>query len=273
MGIALYLSANFQTKGNLMKKKAIFAALAAGALAGQGVSASPEKFLESVESAHNADAWYDAAGIRTDVKVVFGGATRINGTMTFDCWLGKARIDQYDGRSVVFDGDTAWVSPASADFPRARFDVITWPYFLAAPMKLGDPGANLSEHKTLPMRGGDAQETMKLTFGDGVGDAPDDWYIVFANDDGVVEALAYIITYGGSDPEEAKPSIILYSDYQVVDGVPIPMRWDFYYWDEEKGVYGEPKGYAELSNPALLTELPEGLFEKPLDAKKDELPK
>ena len=46
----------------------------------------------------------------------------------------------------------------------------------------------------------------KISFDAGVGDAPDDWYIAFTDDQGRMDALGYIVTYSKSQEEaEARP--------------------------------------------------------------------
>jgi hypothetical protein len=136
------------------------------------------QFVASLERAHGIAAWRTHEAIETTMRVTFGESTAIDGTVLFDQHGGRVRIEQRDGTLLVFDGEKAWVSPPEADFQAARFHLLTWPYFLAAPFKLRDPGTHLEPLADLTTHG-ESHPAARLTFDDGVGDAPDDWYILY----------------------------------------------------------------------------------------------
>ncbi|MEM7681687.1 MAG: DUF6503 family protein [Planctomycetota bacterium] len=226
------------------------------------VVAFASMFVTQVEDAHQTEAYYAASAWQADLAVDFPGAFELGAEMTFSPSMDKARMDLADGTVVVWDGQDCWVAPAEAANPMMRFHVLTWPYFLALPHKLDDPGTHLEDIGEVAASEDAAYPAAKLTFGDGVGDAPDDWYYVLANDAGVVQAAVYIVTYGADADEAAKkPSIIHYRDYQAVDGVPVPHAWAFGYWDKQKGLVDQ-KGSAALSNVAAVDPA-EGFFDKP----------
>ena len=137
---------------------------------------------------------------------------------------------------------------------------------MIVPFKLDDPGTNHTDAGKLSVTSTDDQRVgTKVSFDAGVGDAPEDWYIAFTDDDGRMDALAYIVTAVQSKEQaEAKPSMILYSDFTVVEGVTLATKWDFHFWNPEQGI-GEQKGSASLSNIRFVDPT-EGLFVKPEDA-------
>jgi hypothetical protein len=229
-------------------------------------------FAGPIERAHGKTAWDAAPAVAADVELTFGGNKVIDGgRMVFTPDMGKVSLDTGSGARVVWDGERAWVTPASSELQRARFQVLTWPYFLAAPMKLRDPGTTLEPTGPMDYEG-TPHETARLTFGDGVGDSPEDWYLVYRDPEtDLVSAMAYIVTYGGVGEEEPEAHAITYHDYQTVDGIAVPTRWVFREWNEEEGVHGEPRGEARLSSFEVTTPEP-GLFDKPEDAREDELP-
>ena len=196
--------------------------------------------------------------IAYDLDLHFGGSQRFDGRITQSVAMDRIDVDRaadgmelrYDGEDVAIIGDTA----AGEPWPRARFDVFTWPYFFGAPFKLADPGTQWGEVRAYPWRGGEPTDAAKLTFAAGTGDAPDDYYVVVPGDDGLLEGMAYVVTFGkGAEGlAEAEPHAIAYSDYREVDGVPIAHRWDFYNWDAEAGLGEEAIGYAELSDVAWV---------------------
>jgi len=224
-----------------------------------------EMLVEQIESAHETRAYLGKRAVKADIRVVFQGNTMVEGTMWFTPAVGQARlVNEVDGTTTVFDGQTAWVAPADAASPRQRFHVLTWPYFLALPHKLTEPGVNLESVGPMPSAG-QRSPAIKMTFDAGVGDAPDDWYYVFPDPQGVVRAASYIVTYSKPQQEaEQQPSIVLYDGYELVDGVPMPMQWTFGYWDPESGMT-VAKGTAELSNVSFVSP-PAGVFARPADS-------
>lgn len=229
-------------------------------------------FAGPIEAAQGAAAWRAAEAVSAEVTVTFGGQTVVDGRFLFTPDVGRSRLELADGTVAVFDGDSAWVSPLSAELPQARFHLLTWPYFLAAPFKLRDPGSHLEDLGTRPLDGVD-HPAARLTFDPGVGDSPDDWYVVYrdpATDR--LAGLAYVVTYGRSrEQAEAEPHAITYHDFETVGGATVPTTWRLWAWSEEEGVHGEPIGEVTVRDVQLVTP-PAGAFERPADAKEDPLP-
>lgn len=240
--------------------------------AASGEPTFQEAFAAPIENAFGADAWRSKEAVETGIQVSFGGNELIDGKMLFTPDTGRSRLELADGTVAVFDGRQAWVSPADAELSGARFHLLTWPYFLAVPAKLRDPGARLEE--LAPKRLGEADyDAARLTFGPGVGDAPDDWYVLYRKPDtGRLAAMAYIVTYGNTlEKAEAEPHAITYEELREVGGVEIPHRWRFWLWSEGKGIHGDPIGEVKLSDVRFVTPAADA-FDKPEDAREDALP-
>ena len=234
----------------------------------QAQEVNPKNYVREIMKAHDAKAYYSHGMVVADAKVLFGGGEVFEGTMIFDPALSVARLESVDGTVTVFDGEDAWVSPADAEFPRARFHVLTWPYFLAAPMKLDDPGTFHEYLGELTLRK-EPVPAVKMTFGEGIGDAPDDWYVLYRNPvNHRLDAMAYIVTYGKS-PEEAEeePHAIVYNDYETVGGPVLSMDWKFYHWSRDKGIYGDPIGHVAVDE-VQFRPFDASLFTKPENARK-----
>jgi len=215
-------------------------------------------WVDYSQRAHHLEAWWDTEAVRANVTIKMGGQTAVDGsTFTFEAHGPRARFDRADGASVIFDGTTAWITPASAEDRRGRFHVLTWPWFIMAPFKMQGEGVTLSDFERKDVA---AQEyvTFKQTFAGDMGDTPDDWYRYFIDPEtGLVHALSYIVTYGRTAAEaNERPSIIRYFDVTSGDGPRISQRYEFWYWDEgnaELPVDGQ-KGTGtvdELSFPPL----------------------
>ncbi|MEM8962800.1 MAG: hypothetical protein AAGD38_15050 [Acidobacteriota bacterium] len=233
-----------------------------------------DAFAGAIETAHAADTWQSKAAFETQIKVTFGGNTMVHGTMLMTPDMAKVRFDLVDGTVLVFDGEEAYVSPADSAFQGARFHVLTWPYFVAAPYKLRDPGTQLEDQGRMPFAAGRALPAAKLTFGEGVGDSPDDWYIVYRNPgNDSLAGLAYIVTYGPTTTEqaEAEPHMVIYQNLEPVDGVPVPTVWSFHDWSADSGSVGDVIGEVELNAMRFVEPAPDA-FVPPKDARVDALP-
>lgn len=206
--------------------------------------------VAAIEAAHGGHLYNAKPAVFADMAVEFGPML-LMGDMTFTPSLGRVNMNLKEAGTILYDNGESWIWPADAAVPGPppRFHVLTWPYFVAAPFKLDDPGATASDAGVLAVTGpSDKRPGTKIGFDAGVGDAPDDWYIAFTDKKGRMDALGYIVTYGKPKAEaEKKPSMILYSDFVNVDGVEFATTWDFYFWDPAKGV-GDRKGTAKLAN-------------------------
>ncbi|MBT8485338.1 MAG: hypothetical protein HKO59_17830 [Phycisphaerales bacterium] len=239
----------------------------------------PVRFIRKADTlarrlavAHGIEAWRAIDAVAVELTVTLGGETVIDGTMVYDPRDGRVRIENRDGVTMVFDGRRAWVSPPETELPPGpRFHLLTWPYFLAVPFKLHDPGARRADHR-LRSRGSQLCETFRLTFESGTGDTPDDWYIVYGETTpgGRLVAMAYTITYGG-EPGEREPHAIEYSDFRETAGVTLAHRWVFRAWDEDAGPHGDALGEVNLRNVRFLTPN-DHTFSRPDDAEEDPLP-
>lgn len=234
--------------------------------------AAGQGYAEAIERAHRAEQWRGKQALQGKLQVEFGGQRVLDGTILFDTSVGHARLELVDGTVAVFDGKTAWVSPASSSFKDARFHLLTWPYFLAVPMKLRDPGTRLEELGTKRLQDKELAAA-KLTFASGTGDAPDDWYILYRDPStGRLHAMAYIATYGRSVEEANKePHAIVYTRYTEIDGVPVATEASFRGWSAEQGIQGEPIGRFVLEAPRFVTPAKDA-FTAPKDAREDKLP-
>ncbi|MEM6261336.1 MAG: DUF6503 family protein [Bacteroidota bacterium] len=227
----------------------------------------PTGLTSQIEQAHEKGAFLSREAIQFDLVLTFGGKERLNGTITTATNSSWGLIELSSGGKIYVDKNKVFCSPALADKKSVRFDAYTWTYFFLFPYKLSDPGTQWSAFSNGVIEG-KLFNTQKLSFAAGIGDAPDDWYILFTDPEThVLEYVAYIVTAGKSQEEaEADPHAIQYKQYKKVDEVPIAHEWVFWEWRKEKGVTRQ-LGQATLSNVAFVsaspefTEVPEGFVE------------
>ncbi len=223
-------------------------------------------FITLVEKAHNSKAFFKHKALAFDIEVMWGGKTTLKATLTSQTNSGKVKLAFENGTSVYFDGTDVFMYPASADYKRARFDVLTWHYFFFAPFKLREKGVTVIADIDR-LNNGLAYPTAKMTFASGIGDSPNDWYILYRHaQTNLLEGMAYIVTYGGKTPEEATPNAITYSGWTTLDGVQMPTKWQFTEWSDAKG-FTKVRGEAMIRNIRWVDNT-KGIFEVPQDSKK-----
>ncbi len=224
-------------------------------------------FVEKIKNAHHFGLFYAQQAVAFDIEMSFGGKSAMAATITTLTSSGKIRLQQSNGKTVIFDGKKTWISPANSDYPKARFDIFTYQYFFMAPFKVNDGG---TQWQILSDKMYDFNDyaRARLTFQNGTGDSSDDWYIVHRNKaTNYMEAMTYIVTYGGKSQAEAekKPSSIVYTDWQAIGGVMFATTWKFMNWSEEKGFFGQ-KGEAKIKNIHFVKPTTE-MFAVPRDSK------
>ncbi|MGJ8651966.1 MAG: DUF6503 family protein [Opitutaceae bacterium] len=233
-----------------------------------------EMIADAAQNTHGLRAWWSKEVVVADVEIVFGGKAVVDGTFTFEAHGPRSRYDRKDGSSIIFDGETAWVSPADAEAPKGRFHVLTWPWFIMAPFKMQGDGIHLSDLQYNEVEG-KSYATILQTFGEDMGDSPDDWYRFYIDPKTKrLDAMSYIVTYGKDTPAASQePSIIKYLDYVNAGGPLISTRYELWHWNAESHatVGDAPKGTGTVSNINYTT-LKQANFTVPADARELPLP-
>ena len=207
-----------------------------------------------MEIAHQKANFWNKSAIQFDLKLIFGGREAFNGNMML--WTDSSRgiVTKKEGQQVYFIKDQVYHAPDYPNPQGARSVAYTFSYFFMLPYKLSDAGTVWTDMGTKYSEGR-SYETQRLSFETGTGDAPDDWYLIYPEVDGLITLAAYIVTGGNTTKEEAEknPHAIKYEDYQTVDGIPIARTWGFWNWNEKDGIT-EQIGAAELTNVRFLSE-------------------
>lgn len=166
-----------------------------------------------------------------------------------------------ESRTIGYDGEVVWVSPDTAQTDGARFYHNLYFYFFAMPFVLGDPGIRYSPEGTRELLG-KQYRGVKVAFDQGIGDSPDDNYILWVDPEtNKMEWLMYTVTYGDDEPN-TDYNLIRYASWETVVGLHLPtvLQWYEYANDSIGGVRGE----ALFSNIKIAADAPDpGLFAMP----------
>lgn len=182
----------------------------------------------------------------------------------------KVLIKQ-DDFTVGFDGEEVWITPNLAAFGKGSprfFHNLYW-YFHAFPFVMTDPGIN---YEVLPpeVMKGKKYDAVKITYNQGVGDAPDDEYIAhFDPETHQMYLLLYTVTYFNGKPGD-KYNAIIYDDWKDVNGLLVPNSMKGYKYND--GELGEQRYKRDFNDIILGTEpADQTQFEMPEGAEIDAL--
>ena len=213
-------------------------ARAAEAHARLQASEAGQLVLAAIE-AHGGLAHYFAQG---DLQFRFRyapveGRAATDTVQRIDTWSARATHHLTDTPEVRFGwtGELAWVLPPGTELPvNARFWALTPYYFVGVPFVFADPGITLAlaSEETFEDR---VYDRVRVTYGQGVGDAPDDYYIVLIDrETRRVGGVRYIVTYPGFFPDggHSPEKLMVYDGAQVVDGITFPETFRTFTLDE-----------------------------------------
>ena len=175
---------------------------------------------------------------------------------------------------LAWDGDRAWIAPDSLKQPNPRFWALTGFYFQQIPFVLADPGTN---YEALPDDSidGTPHDMVRVTFGEDVGDSPDDTYVLYLDKEtGRVDAIRYTVSYGRDvGPDAALPQTFFdYQKYVAVDGLTVPTRFEGYTYDEDGGPGDTLRSEAVADSISYRRPFDDSKLEPPADARFVSLP-
>lgn len=209
-------------------------------------------FVDKLETAHKKEELFSHQSICINLDMTFGTNNSKFKIITTPN-SSTIKVEKQDGTvTIVKDGDL-YTNADASKWKNERFSIYTYHYFLMFPYKLSDPGTNWQNLSAMDISGKSTNRAM-LTFDSGTGDAPDDWYIVHSDPTtNLISYVGYIVTGGGKSAEEAEKNAhaIGYSDYKLVDGIPIANTWKFFDYGRKEGL-GARIGTGKVSNVMTL---------------------
>ena len=199
---------------------------------------------QAMEAHGGLKNWYSNGPLSFHFDYVpLDGKTRRNTYQTIDTWSNKARHQNVADRTQEFGwtGKQAWkhVKDSTA-FP---FDMHFWAltpyYFLGQPFLLDGEGVKLKKHPDISHKD-KTYDVIKVTFAEGTGDAPDDYYVLyFGKNDHKLAVIRYIVSYpayfekGKHSPEK----LMELQGTTVVDGIELATAYHTHWLtkDEKAG--------------------------------------
>jgi hypothetical protein len=155
---------------------------------------------------------------------------------TIDTWSAKARLQLVSDTAIEYgwDGEKAWKYPYDADVKtNPRFWALTPFYFTGVPFVLADEGIGLEYQGIIEFENNKYHQIL-VTFGDGMGDAPDDFYVLYIDTNTFrVGGLRYVVSYPGffAKGEHGPEKHMTYYGEQTISGIMFPQSIKTYKWD------------------------------------------
>jgi len=232
------------------------------------------KLVSRAIEAHGGLAgWLGAGTIAFDFDYSPRGdaSKRRNTRNRVDLWSARAvQTELGDGADATlgWNGEVAWITPSADAFPSsARFWALTPYYFVGMPFVLADPGTHFEVLPNAEYEGA-AHHLVKVTYADGTGDSPDDYYIVYLHSEtGRLSALRYVVAYpaffkdGGHTPEK----LMKYEGQRKSGGLWLASTLHTFAWDPDSGI-GEQVTDITVGPVTLGEVIPASDFDPPTGA-------
>ncbi|MEM6362715.1 MAG: hypothetical protein AAFX57_07080 [Bacteroidota bacterium] len=219
---------------------------AAAAKARLWASEAGKLVWQSIEYHGGLEKWWSNGPVyfRFNYQPKPGTGTPRDTYETADYWSSKTRHQRVSNQNEEYgwDGSQAWYYPADAEIPyNTRFWALTPYYFAGMPFVFADEGVNLTMEEDIAFEG-NTHHVVRVTFGENVGDAPDDYYVLYINTEtSRLAAIRYIVSYPGyfKDGGHSQEKLMTYEGEQVVNGITFPEKHRTFMWEED----GEPGAY------------------------------
>ena len=210
----------------------------------------PETFANALKAHGGLNTWNSYGTLKFD---------EISGADTISHFLDlknrNERMEKTGQYSVGFTPDSVFIQPSQDSFPGKdpRFFQNLRFYFFALPFVTADPGANQEELEPKKING-IACNRIKITFGDDVGIAPKDQYILwFGKEDNLLKMINYSVTYYNNKKAE-NYSAIYYSKWKEVAGLKLPTERIGYKWEND--TLGDERYRKYIDNISFSKERP-----------------
>lgn len=190
-----------------------------------------------IEAHGGMEKWQNAPTVSfTDELIPAGATSGLKGHVTVEQGARRVYIEYPSmGMRMAWDGEQAWGENWSVPYP-PRFLAQLDYYFLNLPWLTMDDGVILGPPGKEQLWDDPVEYlTVRMDFEPGVGDTPDDYYVLYIHPDNyLLKGCRYVVTYQSLLPEgvEATPEhVLIFDKYKTVDGLVVPVHYSIYELD------------------------------------------
>lgn len=186
---------------------------------------------------------------------------------TADFWSSKTRHQRVSNQNEEYgwDGKVSWRFPNDVEIPyNTRFWSLTPYYFAGMPFVFADQGVRLTKEEDTEYEGTNFH-IVRATFGEGVGDAPDDYYVLYIHPETFrLSAIRYVVSYPAyfKKGEHTQEKFMTYEGQQTIGGITFPEKHRTFMWEPD-GSLGEYVTDITLSDIAFKPETESSYFDMP----------
>ncbi|MBV6646370.1 MAG: hypothetical protein KI790_13025 [Cyclobacteriaceae bacterium] len=174
----------------------------------------------------------------------------------------KVRVDA-SAYQLGFDGQEVWVTPDSAAFGKGspRFFHNLWFYFFSLPFMAADPGVILKELPEVTFNG-TAYDRVLMAYESGIGDSPDDQYVLYINKEtSTLDLINYSVTYY-DNTKATSYNALVFEGWNLISGIKVPTSLTGYRWKND--TLGNQRYQVKFSEVQFEQLAPDQtVFEKP----------
>ncbi len=179
----------------------------------------------------------------------------------------RKSLIEMPNHTIGFDGKDVWLQKKDtiAYKGNAKFYHNLMFYFYAMPFVIADDGIVYKDVAPLTFEGKDYPGIL-ISYDAGIGESPDDEYILYYDrDTNKMAWLAYTVTFF-SKSKSKEFHLIKYDAWQEVNGLLLPKTFKWYHFEDKVvGDFQREMNFVNVSTSIIPPD--EGLFKKPEDAK------
>ena len=217
----------------------------------------PENISKIFDAHGGLDQWHDMQTLKFTMQKENGAE------VTSTDLKNRKSLIEMPNHTIGFDGSDVWLHKKEGTEyqgkPKFYYNLMF--YFYAMPFVLADDGIIYEDIAPLEFEG-KSYPGIKISYESGVGESPEDEYILYYDSDSNYMAwLGYTVTY--FTKEKGKEfHFIKYSDWQDVNGLQLPKTLTWYNYENNKPTTKQRD--LEFSDVQLSKEkMDASIFEKP----------
>jgi len=213
--------------------------------------------IASILDAHGGiDAWNNMENL------TFGMQKGEELEITTTALKSRQSLIETNDHKLGFDGTNVWLQNKDTVTYKgnAKFYYNLMFYFYAMPFVLADDGITYKEVPALEVDG-KKYPGIHISYDAGVGESPDDEYVLYYDDETKKMAwLAYTVTYFSKE-KATKYSLIKYADWQDIGGLQLPETLQWYQYED--GKVGDMRNERKFTKVAISKDMDASMFTKP----------
>jgi hypothetical protein len=217
----------------------------------------PENVSKVFEAHGGIKTWKDFEGLYYEIE-------KSEGNDVYNISLkDRKSLISMKHHQLGYDGEYIWLKNLDTTKYKgnAKFYYNLMFYFYAMPFVLGDDGINYQDIEPLQYEGASYPGVL-ISYNSGVGESPDDEYILYYHPDThEMSWLAYTVTYFSKEKSK-KFNLIRYNNWENVEGVKLPSKLQWHNYNE--GKIGDIRNEISFVNSKLSKEkVSEDMFKVP----------